>query len=164
MSEASQQVTIDVPIAAVYQQWMNAESFAVFVPAVSAVTASTEIYSHWTVTVGRLTREFDIEITEQLPEERVAWRTITGDLSFSGRADFEAAGDLGTVVTVTVDWTPGTAVERAAAALGGEGRAIRAVLHDFKAHVEKTGGPSGHSYVTLKSVDAEGAPGSTDTA
>ncbi|MFB2582696.1 SRPBCC family protein [Herbiconiux sp. P15] len=160
MAAAEHHVTIDVPIAAVYQQWIDVGSFPEFLAGVRSVTGSTDFYSHWTIGIGRITREFDLEITEQLPEERVAWRTITGDVSFTGHADFQAVSDLSTSVSLTIDWSPGSAAERAAALIGADDRVVRAALDEFKAHVEKTGGPSGHSYVTLKSVDAEST---TDT-
>ncbi len=155
MTEARHTVTIKAPIAAVYQQWLDVESFPRFVPAVREVTTSAEIYSHWTLSIGRLTREFDAEIIEQLPEQRISWRTITGDILFTGTVTFEEPAENTTDVTVTVTWTPGTAVERAAVTIGADDHALRTALKGFKHYIEEHGGPSGHSYVTLRSVDPE---------
>jgi uncharacterized membrane protein len=159
MAEARHTVTIEAPIAAVYQQWLDVESFPRFMPMVRSVTVSADIYSHWVLSVGRLTREFDAEIVEQLPEERVGWRTITGDISFTGEALFEATADSQTTVTLSVTWDPQTAAERAAAALSTDDRAVRAALLAFAAHAATHEGPSGHSYITLRSTDPRPAPG-----
>jgi uncharacterized membrane protein len=155
MTNAQHTVSVEAPIAAVYQQWLDVESFPQFIPLVREVTTSAEIYSHWTISVGRLTRSFDAEIVEQLPEERVSWRTITGDVTATGEATFSETSDTRTAVTLSVTWEPSTPAERAAAALGTDDRAVKAALRAFKSHVETNGGPSGHSYVTLRSVDAD---------
>lgn len=154
MAQAHHTETIAAPIAAVYQHWLDVGSFATYMPAVRSVTTSSDFYSHWTLSIGGLTRSFDAEIVEQLPEERVSWRTLTGDVSFEGRAEFRAEGEDRTAVTLTITWTPSTAAERAAAALGADDRAVRVSLRGFKRHVETSDRPSGHSYVTIRSVDA----------
>jgi uncharacterized membrane protein len=157
MTEAKHTEAIDAPIAAVYQQWLDVGSFASYMPAVHDVTVTSDFYSHWTLSIGKLTRSFDAEVIEQLPEERVRWRAITGDIAFEGSAVFEATTDQQTSVTVTVTWTPSTAAERAGAALGADDRALAAALTAFKRHVETSDAPSGHSYVTLRSVDPKPA-------
>ncbi|MGA1835881.1 SRPBCC family protein [Herbiconiux sp. 11R-BC] len=154
MTEAHHTETIDAPIAAVYQHWLDVGSFPSFMPAVRSVTTSSDFYSQWTLAIGGLTRSFDAEIVEQLPEQRVSWRSITGDLALEGRAEFQAASDVRTTVTLTVTWNPTTAAERAAAALGADDRALRVALGGFKRHVESSDHPAGRSYVTLRSVDA----------
>jgi uncharacterized membrane protein len=155
MTEARHTVTIEAPIAAVYQQWLDVESFPAFVPAVQEVTTSADVYSHWTLSIGGITREFDAEITEQLPEERVSWRTITGDILFTGVVTFVERAEDRTDVTLSVTWTPETAAERAAIVIGVDDHAVRAALKGFKQYVETHGGPSGHSHVTLRSVDRD---------
>lgn len=146
-------VTVELPIAAVYKQWVDFESFPQFLPAVREVTKTGEVYTRWTLSIGRISRHFVAEITEQLPEERVAWRTIEGDVWFSGDAVFEAVDKKRTRVTLSVDWRPVTPVERAADALGMAGRVARTSLRAFKDYIETTGGPSGRSRVKLVSSD-----------
>ncbi len=164
MTHAQHAETINGPIAAVYQQWLDVESFPKFVPALRAVTATSDFYSHWTLSIGRITREFAAEITEQLPEERVSWRSLTGDVTFDGSTTFEEITDETTKVTVTVNWTPQTPAEHAAATFKADDRAIRTALRGFKQYAEENGGPSGHSYVTLRSADPEPAtPADTKT-
>lgn len=148
-----QSVVVDLPIAAVYKQWVDFESFPSFLSAVAEVSRTSDVYSRWTLSLGRLTRHFVAEIVEQLPEQRLAWRTIEGDVWFSGSADFEAVDKQHTRVTLTVDWQPTNAVERAADALGLADRTALAALRAFKDFIENTGGPSGRSRVKLVSSD-----------
>jgi uncharacterized membrane protein len=154
MNEAHHSETIAVPIAAVYQQWLDAGSFPEFVPAVQAVDVTSDVYSHWTLTIGGITREFDVETVEQLPEEVVRWRTITGGIALMARTTFAEAGDEATEVTLSVQWDPSSVAGKIASKLGTGSIPVRAVLKGFKHYVEEHGGPSGHSYVTLPSVDA----------
>lgn len=151
VSTVHHRIVVDLPIAAVYKQWVDFESFPAFLPAVREVTTTGEVYSRWTVAIGRLSRQFLAEILEQLPEERLVWRTIEGDVWFSGDATFEALDKQHTAVTVTVHWKPVNAVERTAAALGLAGRVVRGTLEAFKTYIESTGGPSGHSRVKVVS-------------
>lgn len=146
-------VIVELPIAAVYKQWVDFEAFPQFLPAVREVTKTGEVYTRWTLSIGRISRHFVAEITEQLPEERVAWRTIEGDVWFSGDAVFEAVDKKRTRVTLSVDWRPVTPVERAADALGMAGRVARTSLRAFKDYIETTGGPSGRSRIKLVSSD-----------
>ena len=151
VSTVQHSIVVDLPIAAVYKQWVDFESYPEFLPAVREVKLTGEVYSRWTVAISKLSRQFLAEILEQLPEERLVWRTIEGDVWFSGDAAFEAIDKQQTRVDVTVHWKPANAMERTAAALGLAGRVVRGTLQAFKTYIESTGGPSGHSRVKVVS-------------
>ncbi|MGG7452287.1 SRPBCC family protein [Plantibacter auratus] len=151
VSTVQHSIIVDLPIAAVYKQWVDFESYPEFLPAVREVKLTGEVYSRWTVAISKLSRQFLVEILEQLPEERLVWRTIEGDVWFSGDATFDAIDKQQTRVDVTVHWKPVSAVERTAAALGLAGRVVRGALEAFKTHIESTGGPSGHSRIKVVS-------------
>jgi uncharacterized membrane protein len=151
VSTVQHSIVVDLPIAAVYKQWVDFESYPEFLPAVREVKLTGEVYSRWTVAISKLSRQFLVEILEQLPEERLVWRTIEGDVWFSGDATFEAIDKQQTRVDVTVHWKPVSAVERTAAALGLAGRVVRGMLEAFKTYIESTGGPSGHSRIKVVS-------------
>lgn len=151
VSTVQHSIVVDLPIAAVYKQWVDFESYPEFLPAVREVKLTGEVYSRWTVAISKLSRQFLVEILEQLPEERLVWRTIEGDVWFSGNATFDAIDKQQTRVDVTVHWKPVSAVERTAAALGLAGRVVRGTLEAFKTYIESTGGPSGHSRIKVVS-------------
>lgn len=151
VSTVQHSIVVDLPIAAVYKQWVDFESYPEFLSAVREVKLTGEVYSRWTVAISKLSRQFLVEILEQLPEERLVWRTIEGDVWFSGDATFDAIDKQQTRVDVTVHWKPVSAVERTAAALGLAGRVVRGTLEAFKTYIESTGGPSGHSRIKVVS-------------
>lgn len=151
VSTVQHSIVVDLPIAAVYKQWVDFESYPEFLPAVREVKLTGEVYSRWTVAISKLSRQFLVEILEQLPEECLVWRTIEGDVWFSGDATFDAIDKQQTRVDVTVHWKPVSAVERTAAALGLAGRVVRGTLEAFKTYIESTGGPSGHSRIKVVS-------------
>ncbi|QJU53441.1 SRPBCC family protein [Herbiconiux sp. KACC 21604] len=155
MARAQHSETIHAPIAAVYQQWLDVEAFPRFVLAVREVSVTAELYSHWTLSLAGIEREFDIEIVEQAPERRVSWRSITGEPAHTAGADFTEDADDRTTVTVTLEWTPDGPAERSAALLKADTHALRTALRGFKRYVEQHGGPSGHSHVVVQPLDAD---------
>ncbi|WP_368496217.1 SRPBCC family protein [Herbiconiux sp. A18JL235] len=155
MARAQHSETIHAPIAAVYQQWLDVEAFPQFVSAVRTVSVTAELYSHWTLSLAGFEREFDIEIVEQAPEERISWRSITGEPAHTASASFTEDADDRTTVTVILEWTPDGPAERSAAVLKADSRALRTAVRGFKRYVEAHGGPEGHSHVVVQPLDVD---------
>ena len=87
-------------------------------------------------------REFDAEITEQHPDERVAWTTENGTHQ-SGVVTFHRIGDDTTRVTLQLDHDPQGFVEKAGDALGIVQRRIKGDLANFKKFIEARGAEEG---------------------
>ena len=87
MSGVMEHVDVDVPIRTAYDQWTQFEEFPHFMEGVQEVRQLSEKMTHWTVEIAGVKREFDAEITEQLPDERVAW-TSTGGTQQAGVVTF----------------------------------------------------------------------------
>jgi uncharacterized membrane protein len=90
---------------------------------------------HWKVSVGGQSREFDAEVTEQHPEERVAWKSTDGE-THAGVVTFHKLDDAKTRVTVQLDWAPNGLVEKAGAAVGIDDRQVSNDLDRFKSFIE----------------------------
>jgi uncharacterized membrane protein len=84
-------------------------------------------------------REFDAEITEQLPDERVAWKSTEGEKQ-AGVVTFHRLDDTRTRVTVQMDYEPQGIVEKAGSAVGVVGHQVKGDLRRFKDYIEKRGG------------------------
>ena len=78
MASVVKSVDVDAPISAVYNQWTQFESFPQFMGGVEQITQTDDTHTRWVTSIGGVTREFDTEITEQHPEERVAWKSTDG--------------------------------------------------------------------------------------
>src|SRR3954453_13288017 len=79
MAQVQESVDVDVPVRTAYNQWTQFESFPNFMDGVVSITQLDDTHNHWVTKVGGVTREFDTEVTEQNPDERIAWKTVDGD-------------------------------------------------------------------------------------
>jgi uncharacterized membrane protein len=109
---------------------------------VDEITQSDERHTHWKTTIGGVTREFDTEITEQHPEERVAWKSTDGT-THAGVITFHRLSDSSTRVTAQIDWEPEGVVEKAAAIAGFDDRQVKSDLERFKQFIEERGQEEG---------------------
>jgi uncharacterized membrane protein len=99
--------------------------------------------THWVTKIGGVRREFDAEITEQHPDERIAWHSVGGDTGHAGVVTFHRLGDEDTRVTVQLDWQPQGLAEKAGSALGVDTMQVKADTKRFKEFVEQRGHAGG---------------------
>lgn len=142
MASVTKSIDVDAPIAPVYNQWTQFESFPEFMDGVDSITQTDDTHTHWVTTIGGVTREFDTEIAEQHPEERVAWRSTDGT-THAGVITFHRLDDTSTRVTAQIDWAPEGFVEKAGAALGVDDHQVKADLDRFKKFIESRGNETG---------------------
>ena len=103
MSTVEQSIEVAVPVTTAYNQWTQFESFPRFMSGVDSIDQTSDTMTHWVTTVDGVTREFDAKITEQRPDERVAWATVDGP-SQSGVVTFHRLADDRTKVMVQLDF------------------------------------------------------------
>ncbi|MRG59682.1 cyclase [Agromyces sp. CFH 90414] len=135
-------IEVDVPIAVAYDQWTQFESFPEFMHGVEEVRQEGDTLTHWTVSIGGVRREFDARITDQVPEEHVAWRSLD-EVTHRGRVAFRSEGAERTRVDLELEWEPESLVEKAGAALQIDDLQVRRDLERFKTFVEDRGGATG---------------------
>ncbi|GIE92750.1 SRPBCC family protein [Paractinoplanes rishiriensis] len=139
MSTVTESVDVDVPVRAAYNQWTQFEEFPRFMDGVEEVRQLDNTHTHWKTKIGGVSREFDAEITEQLPDERVAWKSTDGE-NQAGVVTFHRLDDDHTRVTVQMDFHPHDLVETAGDKLGFVDRKVKGDLRRFKEFIEKRGG------------------------
>ena len=100
-----------------------------------------------------MTREFDTEITEQNPDERVAWKSLGGDTQHAGVVTFHRLSDDQTRLMIQIDWEPSDLVEKAGAAVGADDRRVKADAKRFNEFIEGRG--AGETGAWRGSVDAD---------
>jgi uncharacterized membrane protein len=143
MANVEKSIDVDVPIRQAYDQWTQFESFPKFMNGVERITQLDDRHTHWVTKIGGVEREFDAEITEQHPDERVAWKSTTGDTSHAGVVTFHKISDNTTRVMVQLDWEPQGVVEKVGAAVGVDDRQISADVKRFKEFIESRGTETG---------------------
>ncbi|MCF3148756.1 SRPBCC family protein, partial [Streptomyces platensis] len=88
-------------------------------------------------------REFDTEIVDQLPDDRIAWRTTTGDTRQKGLVSFQRLDETRTRVELVMDIEPSGVAEKAADVSGTIERRVKGDMRRFKDHIEHQGAESG---------------------
>jgi uncharacterized membrane protein len=142
MEAVEETVDVDVPVSTAYNQWTQFESFPEFMSGVESVTQLTDTTSHWVTKIAGVKREFDTEIVEQKPDERIAWRSVDGK-SHAGVVTFTPLDANHTRVTVRFEWAPETFAEKAGAALNIDDLQVKADLQKFKKFIESRGAETG---------------------
>jgi uncharacterized membrane protein/uncharacterized protein YjeT (DUF2065 family) len=102
-------ITINRPIEEVYAFWHNFENLPRFMSHLESVQVTGDRRSHWKAKApAGTTVEWDAEMTEDSPNERIAWRSLEGaDVYNTGSVNFEPApGNRGTEVHVELEYKP----------------------------------------------------------
>ncbi len=128
-------IEVDVPVRAAYDQWTQFESFPEFMDGVQEVLQITATRTLWRTEIGGVTREFHAEITEQVPDRLIAWRSIDGP-DQGGEVTFAPTESNGTRITLEIDYEPDGLAEKAADKLGLVAHRIKADLKRFKEYIE----------------------------
>jgi uncharacterized membrane protein len=142
MSTIEQSIEVEAPLDTVYNQWTQFEEFPRFMDGVEQVRQLDETHLHWVAAFGGSRHEWEAEITEQRPDERVAWRN-TGGKENAGVVTFHRLGDHATRVMVQMDFVPEGIKEKLGDALGAPDRRVKGDLERFKQLVEELGASGG---------------------
>lgn len=143
MVQIIETIDVDVPVGVAYNQWTQFESFPEFLDEVVSLTQIDDTHTRWKVNVGGTEREFDAEITEQHPDERVAWTSTGGETHHAGAVTFHKLTDSSTRVTVQLDWEPEGLLEKVGSLIGVGSHAVKKDLENFKEFIESRGRETG---------------------
>jgi len=130
-----QSVDVAVPISEAYDQWTRFEDWPKFMHRVDSAQQVDDSTVSISTKVWGVTKEFEAEIVEQRPDERIEWHTEKG-LSHSGVVTFHKLAPRLTRVEVSMDVKPDSLLEKAGRGMRFTKRAVRGDLHRFKAFVE----------------------------
>ena len=135
-------VEVRQPVSTVYNQWTQFEEFPHFMEGVNKVRQLDDQHLHWETEIGLAEREFEAEITEQVPDQVIAWRAL-GETKHTGRVTFEKVATDTTRVNVAMAYDPDGFVEKAGSALGIVDQRVEGDLERFKKLIESRGTESG---------------------
>jgi uncharacterized membrane protein len=142
MESVTKSIDVHVPVRTAYNQWTQFEDFPNFMEGVEDIRQLDDTHVHWRTKIGGVEREFDAEITEQHPDDRVAWRSVTGP-DQAGIVTFAPLSADDTRVTVELDWDPEGFTEKVGAALGFDDRRVENDLERFRQFIESRGMETG---------------------
>ena len=143
MSTIEKSLTVEVPVRSAYDQWTQFESFPQFMEGVEEVRQLDDTHLHWKAEIAGVTREWDAEIVDQTPDERITWRATDGTKNV-GTVSFhpETMGGA-TKVTLRMEYEPEGMVEKAGDMLQLVERRVQGDLERFKTFIESRGSETG---------------------
>ncbi len=133
---------IGVPVHAAYDQWTQFEEFPRFMDGVKEVRQLDDTHLHWRASVGGKEKEWDAQITEQVPDQVIAWRSTSGAPN-GGSVRFQPLGEARTRVSLTMEYEPQTVVEKIGDAVGVMSRRIDKTVEDFREFIARRGRETG---------------------
>jgi hypothetical protein len=154
-------IEIGVPRSEAYNQWTQFEMFPSIVKGAERVEQQERDKVEWTSKIGPSRRTWPSEITEQVPDERIAWKS-TGGLQMKGVVTFHSLDDELTRVLVQIEYDPRGPVEGVGNLLRIQHRRVRRDLRLFKHFVELRGEATGawRSRIAKKGNTQEAEAGS----
>ena len=142
MQKVDRSIEVDAPISTVYNQWTQFETFPAFMEGVEAVAQLDDATVHWVAEVGGTRKEWDARITEQIPDEVIAWEGF-GDSDNLGRVFFEPLDDGRTRVNLSIEYQTEGVLEKVGDALGVVAKQVEGDLQRFKRLIENRGFETG---------------------
>jgi uncharacterized membrane protein len=135
-------IEVDQPVSTVYNQWTQFEEFPKFMAGVLEVRQLDETHLHWRAEVFGKQEEWDAEITEQEPDKRISWKSISGP-SNAGTVRFEPIGENRTRVRLVMSYATDGAIEAVGSSLGAVNAQLQTSVEQFKTFIESRGGETG---------------------
>jgi uncharacterized membrane protein len=137
-------IDIGVPVREAYGQWTQFQEFSGFARGVEEVEQIDDATTHWRAKVLWSSRSWQARITEQVPDERIAWTSEGAKGATKGVVTFHRLGDTLTRVLLVIEYHPKGLLERTGALWRAQGRRARLDLKHFRRFVmlrgEATGG------------------------
>jgi uncharacterized membrane protein len=142
MTTVKESIEVDVPVRTAYNQWTQFEEFPSFMEGVQSVTQIDDTHLRWVAEIGGKRREWQAEVVDQVPDQKIAWRATDGD-GPNGIVEFEPLGEDKTLIAVEMAYEPESVSEQLASAIGVDSRQVRRDIERFKELIESRGVESG---------------------
>jgi len=142
VSSIQESIDVEVPVRTAYNQWTQFEEFPRFMEGVKSITQIDDTHQHWVAEIAGQTREWDAVITEQIPDERIAWKSTTGQPN-AGVITFHRLDDNKCRLMLQIDHEPEGVTEHVGDWLGFVKRRAKGDLERFKELIESRGTETG---------------------
>lgn len=142
MEHVEKTVEVNRPISTVYNQWTQFEEFPTFMVGVKEVRQIDDTHLHWRAEIWGKEKEWDAEITEQEPDKRISWKSVSGARN-AGTVRFEPVTPERTRVRLVMAYEPEDAVENMGDALGIFSSRVENTVEQFKKYIESRGMETG---------------------
>jgi len=141
-SRVVESIDVNVPVKVAYDQFTQFEEFPDFMKSVREVRQLDDRRLHWKAEVMGKPIEWDAEITEQIPDQRIAWKSTSGTPN-NGAVSFQRLSESRTRITLEMSYEPTGAIESIGDALGAVRMQAKSNLKKFKELIEQRGSETG---------------------
>jgi uncharacterized membrane protein len=135
MANLEKSVEVKVPVRTAYNQWTQFEDFPQFMSGIEYVRQLDDKTLVWKALLLGNEEEWKAEITEQHPDERIAWRSLTGAKN-AGVITFHYIDENTSRVMLQLEYDPDGFVEHVGSAIGVVDRYVENALQRYKAFLE----------------------------
>jgi uncharacterized membrane protein len=142
VSTIEQSIEVKVPVRTAYNQWTQFEDFPEFMDGVEKVIQQDDVTLLWEAEIAGQRRQWQAKISEQIPDERIAWHSIEGSKQ-AGVVTFHRIDDNTTRIMLQMEFDPGDFKEKAADVLGIVKARVKGDLERFKEFIESRGRETG---------------------
>jgi uncharacterized membrane protein len=149
MSVIEKSIELNVPVRTAYNQWTQFEEFPKFMEGVKQVKQIDDKRLQWKATIAGKDEEWTAEITEQIPDQRIAWTSKGGAIN-AGVVTFYPVSDATSKLMLQMGYVPNGAVEKTGDAMGLVTRRVEGDLKRFKTFIESRGQETGAWRGTVK--------------
>ncbi len=142
MERVEKTIEVDRPVRTVYNQWTQFEEFPHFMTGVQEVRQLDDTHLHWRAEIWGKEKEWDAEITEQEPDRRISWKSVSGAPN-AGTVRFEPLSEERTRVRLVMAYEPEDTLENVGDALGIFTSTVESSIEQFKKYIESRSRESG---------------------
>jgi uncharacterized membrane protein len=142
MSVIEKSIEINVPVKTAYNQWTQFEEFPRFMEGVEQVRQVDDKHLHWKASIGGKQKEWDAVITEQIPDQRIAWMSQGGTKN-GGMVTFSPVSENKSKLNLRLEYEPEGAVEKTGDTIGVVSGRVEGDLQRFKDFIESRGQETG---------------------
>lgn len=142
MHTIEESIEVNAPIETVYNQWTQFEEFPRFMKGIDEVQQLDDQRLHFVATIAGKREEWDAEIFDQIPEQKISWRSISGAQN-EGTVFFDKLADGRTLVRAAISFDPDSLLEKFGSAIGIPDSRVKGDLERFKEFIEKRGVETG---------------------
>ncbi len=142
MATYEHSVDVNVPVRVAYNQWTQFEEFPHFMEGVKEVRQLDDKRLYWRAEIAGKEEEWYAEISEQTPDQRVAWHSTSG-AKHAGVVTFHHIDDNTTRIMLQVEYDPEGFVENVGSALGVVKSRMAKDMERFRDFITERGAATG---------------------
>lgn len=128
-------LTIGVPLRVAYDEWTKFSQFPEWSKGAQKVDQDEETVTKWSAKIAWSVRNWTSTITEQIPDERIAWKSEGSQATIHGVVSFHPLGENLTRILVTLQYYPAGFLEKTANLWRAQGRRVRLDMKLFRRYV-----------------------------